>query len=176
MHTAVTMLALIDAVRLLRLVGSAAKTTGISVLRGRRFQHEVDVGPVEAQLGRMAAVDLDVTVGDDLLDEGVNLVDYDRLDRFDLVHDRLDTLIEEDHLVVQLVEDLLGVARALLVERLLAFLAKRILHLNEEVVVLDLRLCNQLLRRMRLLHKGHICLQIALLFYVFLLHLALVTL
>ena len=166
MHTAVAMLALIDVVRL---VGSAAKATGISVLRGRWFQHEVDVGPVEAQLRRMAAVHLDVAIGDDLLDEGVNLVNYDCLDRFNLVHDRLDTLIEEDHLVVQLVEDLLGVARALLVQRLFAFLAERVLHLDEEVVVLDLRLGNQLLRGLSLLHQGHICLQIVLLFYVFLL-------
>ena len=56
------------------------------------------------------------------------------------------------------------------------FLTERVLHLDEEVVVLDLCLGNHLLRSLSLLHQGHICLQIALLLHVFLLLLALVAL
>lgn len=77
---------------------------------------------------------------------------------------------------MQLVEHLLRVARALLVKRLLALLAKRVLHLDEEVVVLDLRLGHALLVGFGLLHQSHVVLQVCLLLQALLLLLALVVL
>ena len=40
----------------------------VSVLRGR-LEHEVNIGPVKAQLGRMRTVHIHVTIRDDLFNE-----------------------------------------------------------------------------------------------------------
>jgi len=79
---------------------------------------------------------------------------------------------------VQFVKHLLWVARALLllVQSLLTFFAVSILHLNEQVVVLNLRFGDNLLGRARLFHQHHILLQARLFFLGFLLQLALVLL
>ena len=57
----------------------------VSVLRGR-LEHEVNIGPVEAQLGRMRAVHVHVTIRNDLFNEARNFVNHYLLDRFNLVH------------------------------------------------------------------------------------------
>ena len=70
---------------------------------------------------------------------------------------------------MQLVENLLRVARAIMIERLLTFLAKGVLHLYKQIVVLYLRLGHRLLRRLRLFHERHVRLQVALLLHIILL-------
>ena len=77
---------------------------------------------------------------------------------------------------MQLIKDLLRVARTLLIQRLLALLSKRILHLNEQVVVLYLCLSNYLLVRICLIHKRHVVLQARLLLTILLMLLALILL
>ena len=70
---------------------------------------------------------------------------------------------------MKLVENLLRVARAIMIKRLLAFFAISGLHLNKQIVVLNLRLGHRLLRRLRLLHERHVGLEVALLLDIFLL-------
>lgn len=66
-------------------VVSTPVASTVAVFRGR-LQNEIDVGPVEAELGRVAAVDFDVAVGDDKFDEAGDLVNDYFFDRFNLVH------------------------------------------------------------------------------------------
>ena len=70
---------------------------------------------------------------------------------------------------MKLVENLLRVARAIMIQRLLTFFAKGVLHLNKQIVVLNLRFGHRLLRRLRLLHERHVGLQVVLLLGILLL-------
>ena len=77
---------------------------------------------------------------------------------------------------MQFIKNLLWIARALLVKGLLTFLAKRVLHFNEEVVILDLSLGDHLLISLSFFHERHVLLQVVLLFDAYLFLLALVIL
>ena len=58
----------------------------------------------------MGAVHLNFSVRNDLLDECSDLVDDDFLNWVHLFHNALHTFVEQDHLVMQLVVHLLGLA------------------------------------------------------------------
>ena len=63
---------------------------------------------------------------------------------------------------MKLVENLLWVARAIMIIRMLTIFAISRLHLNKQIVVLNLRLGHRLLCGLRLLHERHVGLQVAL--------------
>ena len=93
----------------------------------------------------MTAVDLNLAVWDDLLDEGLDLINYGSLNRIHLLHDAFYALIKEDHLIVQLVVDLLRIALLLIELSLVTFITKGFLHINQQIVKLSLCLSNILL-------------------------------
>ena len=78
----------------------------------------------------MTAIDLNLAVWDDLLDEGLDLINNGSLNRIHLLHDAFYALIKEDHLIVQLVVDLLRIALLLIELSLVAFITKGFLHIN----------------------------------------------
>ena len=79
---------------------SISTTDIVWVSRLSWFQNEVDVGPVQAQFGSMASIDLDFTVRNNLLDERGDFVDDHVLDRINLTHNALDALLKQDDLIV----------------------------------------------------------------------------
>lgn len=95
-----------------------------------RLQHHVNVAPVETQLRSMAPVDFDLAIRDNLLDEAGNVVNVELLDRFYLLHDTPHALFKHDDLVVELVEDLLGVARGIKESFLTGLFSKRAFHVD----------------------------------------------
>lgn len=133
-------------IRHLLLVVGICGTAATPTFTHDRLEDKVDVGPVQAELGSMAAVDFNLTIGDDLLDKTGKLLDYYCLDRIHLVHYALHALLEQEHLVMQLVVNLLRVSRRLFDAPDRALFTVHIFQVNQQVVELGLYLCHLLLR------------------------------
>ena len=93
----------------------------------------------------MTAIDLNLAVWDDLLDEGFDLINYGSLNRIHLLHDAFYALMKEDHFIVQLVVDLLRIALLLIELSLVTFITKGFFHINQKIVKLSICLSNILL-------------------------------
>jgi len=59
-----------------------------------RLQDKVNIAPVEAELGGMATIDLDLAIGDHLLDEHGDLLNNDSLNWVHFTHDALHAFFE----------------------------------------------------------------------------------
>lgn len=134
-------------IRHLLLVVGICGTAATPAFTHDRLEDKVDVGPVQAELGSMAAVDFNLAIGDDLFDKTGKLLDYYCLDRIHLVHYALHALLEQEHLVMQLVVNLLRVSRRLFDAPDRALFTVHIFQVNQQVVELGLYLCHLLLRR-----------------------------
>eukprot|EP00350_Pseudokeronopsis_sp_OXSARD2_P007674 CAMPEP_0170567756 /NCGR_PEP_ID=MMETSP0211-20121228/80691_1 /TAXON_ID=311385 /ORGANISM="Pseudokeronopsis sp., Strain OXSARD2" /LENGTH=384 /DNA_ID=CAMNT_0010889315 /DNA_START=800 /DNA_END=1953 /DNA_ORIENTATION=- len=92
--------------------------------------HQVNVGPVQTELGGMGAIDLDLALRHDPMDHFSDLSDEELFDQVHLLQDVLHAVSEGKHLIMQLVIELRRVALARWVEHFIS-----LNHLDEIVVL-----------------------------------------
>ena len=107
----------------------------------------------------MRTIYFDITSGDSSLNQVLQLVNYDSLDRIHLFHDALDSCVEQNDLVVQLVVNLLC---KLLAAHFSVVKVIHHLHVNEQVAELGLCRSHIVLRNLFSFHGCNVLMHLLL--------------